>query len=289
MVLAAPLRRRDLGVLLSCGAVLLGAGCARGPAAVATADDVPRDPLAHLDEVRWDGRTAADVLALPIRGDAAELDSWEPLGDDDAVLDPTRTALIDFLETAYLSPEALAGLDPAAALELVSAAAPSYWREQLAEAWDDGERHVHGFALAPGFATIGRPALGMDWYRTELEGAPVLLLGGTIAWSVVDVDSHAVGVVAYRTGIVAHLDTGEDLGAATSATLRVTVHGLDTCGVREADGLVVPALADTAEHHAAQQETTDSVIASPRLTQEDLLDPGSPLLSGDDATNVLCA
>lgn len=292
------LSRRDLaGLVAASGAVLLGAGCGRDPASVPTSDEVPRDPLAHLDEVRWDGRTADDILALPVSGASAELETWGDLGDDDAALDPARQSLVAFLEAAYLSPGTLRGLDDATALDHVRSASPEYWQEHLQSAWDGGERHVYCFALADGFRSVGRPALSMDWFRADLDAAPALLLGGTIAWSVLDVDRRAVGVVAYRLGIVATISTGTGsgsgsgatVGSASSATLRATIHGLDTCAVAEADGLVVPALADTVEQRAAQQATTDTVIAAPRILQEDLLDPGSAPLSGDDATNTACS
>lgn len=282
-------RRRDLaGLLLASGTVWAGAGCSRDPAVVPTSTQIPQDPLARLDPVRWDGRTAAEVLALPVSGDATTLDSWAQIGPEDAALDPARRALMDFLEAAYLSPASLSGLDPAAALEQVSAAAPEFWQGRLESMWEGGERHAYGFALAEGFAPVGRPALAMDWYREEREGNPVLLLGGTIAWTVLEEAGHGVGVIAYRLGIGADIAAGDEAGSTSSATLRVTVHGLDTCAVREADGLVVPALTDAQEHRAAQQATLDTVIASPRISREDLLDPKSAPLAGDGSTNAAC-
>lgn len=298
------LRRRDLaGLVAASGAILLAAGCGRDPAPVPTSGDVPRDPLAHLDEVRWDGRTADDVLALPIAGAASELETWGELGDDDAVLDPARQSLISFLEAAYLSPGAVRGLDDAATLEHVRSASPEYWRDLVQSAWDGGDRQVYCFAPAEGFASVGRPALSMDWFRADHDGAPALLLGGTIAWTVLDTATRAVGVVAYRVGIVATLRTGTETeaesetdtgtsavaGSISTAALRATIHGLDACAVGESGGLVVPALADTVEQRAAQRATMATVIAAPRIAREDLLDPGSAALTGDDATNAACA
>ncbi|MGP9846119.1 hypothetical protein, partial [Brachybacterium sp. 107] len=224
-------------------------------------------------------------------------------------LDPARQSLVAFLEAAYLSPGLLRGLDDAAALEHVRSASPEYWQELLQTAWDGGERHVYCFALADGFRSVGRPALSMDWFRADQQGAPALLLGGTIAWSVLDTATHAVGVVAYRVGIVATLHTGTTtdsdadadtgtgtgtgtdaaVGSVATAALRATIHGLDACAVGDAGGLVVPALADTVEQRAAQRATMDTVIAAPRLLEEDLLDPSSAPLTGDGATNVACA
>lgn len=286
------LRRRDLaGLVAASGAVLLAAGCGRDPAQVPTSGDVPRDPLARLDEVRWDGRTADDVLALPISGAAAELTTWGELGDDDAVLDPARRSLISFLEAAYLSPGTVRGLDDAAALDHVRSASPEYWRDLLQSAWDGGDRQVYCFAPAEGFASVGRPALSMDWFRADHDGGPALLLGGTIAWSVLDTATRAVGVVAYRVGIVAALTTGTSTvaGSVATASLRATLHGLDACAAGESGGLVVPALADTVEQRAAQRATMETVVAAPRISREDLLDPASAALTGDDATNAACA
>ncbi|MDN5686740.1 MAG: hypothetical protein L0G94_08680 [Brachybacterium sp.] len=277
-------RRRDLaGLLAASGTAALAAGCGRSR--VPTSDEVPRDPLATVDEARWDGRTLADVRALPVTGTAADLEAWADLGPDDGAVAPVRHALTDFLAGAYLSPDALQGLDDAAARAQITAATPSYWQDVLRQAWDGGERHLYAFTLAEGFATIGRPALAMDWFRGQRDGTALLLLGGTLAWSVLDTDTHAVGVIAYRLGVVADLRPD---GLASTATIRVTIHGLDGCGLREQGGLVVPALGDDAEHRAAQQATMDTVIAAPRIRREDLLDPASAALSGDDATNVIC-
>ncbi|WP_193105059.1 hypothetical protein [Brachybacterium sp. FME24] len=285
-------RRRDLtGLLALSGTALLASGCNRDPGPVPTSSDIPRDPLAQLDEVRWDGRTAQDVLALPITDSADELNAWADLGTDDATLDPTRQALVTFLEASYLSPRVLSDLDAAETFTHVDASTPGYWHDLLQTAWDDGDRHLYAFALAEPFATVGRPALAMDWFRAERDSVPVLQLGGTIAWSVVDTQTHAVGVIAYQLGIVADIDLrGEagDAGSATSASIRVSIHGLDGCGLRDADGLVAPALTDTAEHRAAQQATMDSVIASPRIRPEDVLDLESAAFSANDATNILC-
>lgn len=285
-------RRRDLtGLLALSGTALLAAGCNRDPGPVPTSSDIPRDPLAQLDEVRWDGRSAQDVLALPITGSADELAAWADLGADDAVLDPTRQALVTFLEAAYLAPGVLRDLDASEVFTQVDASTPEYWHDLLRTAWDDGDRHLYAFALAESFATVGRPAIAMDWFRAERDGAPVLLLGGTIAWSVVDTQTHAVGVIAYRMGIVADIDVDRaagEVGSATSASIRVSIHGLDGCGLRDADGLVVPALTDAEEHRAAQQATMETVISSPRIPQEDVLDLESAIFSANDATNILC-
>lgn len=277
-------RRRDLaGLLAASGTAALVAGCGRNR--VPTSEEVPRDPLASLDEGRWDGRALADVLALPITGAAADLEAWADLGPDDAAVEPVRHTLTDFLAAAYLSPDALQGVDDAAAQTQITAATPSYWQDVLHQAWNGGERHLYAFTLAEGFATIGRPALAMDWFRGQREGTALLLLGGTLAWSVLDTGTHAVGVVAYRVGVVADLAAD---GTASTATIRVTIHGLDGCALRDQGGLVVPALGKDAGHRQAQQATMDTVIAAPRIRREDLLDPESPALNGDDATNVLC-
>ncbi|GAA1488658.1 hypothetical protein [Brachybacterium sacelli] len=277
-------RRRGLAGLAASGTALLAAGC--GPTGPATAEQVPRDPLASLDEARWDGRSLEDVLALPLAGDAAELETWADLGAEDAAVDPARRALTDFLAVAYLSPEALHGLDDAEARARIEAAAPAYWQDVLAEAWDGGARHLYAFALAEGFATVGRPALAMAWFRGQRDDTPLLLLGGTLAWSVLDTRTHAVGVIAYRLGVVADLAAD---GTASTATIRVTIHGLDGCAIQDRGGMVVPALGEEAEQRTAQQATMDTVIASPRVVREDLLDPDSTALAGDDATNVLCS
>ncbi|APX33785.1 hypothetical protein BH708_14895 [Brachybacterium sp. P6-10-X1] len=277
-------RRRDLaGLLAASGTAAIAAGCSMSR--VPTSDQVPRDPLASLDEARWDGRTLADVLALPLTGEVSEFEAWTGLGPEDAAVDPVRQALTDFLAAAYLSPDALHGLDDAAARARIDGAAPTYWQDVLHQAWDSGERHLYAFTLAEGFATIGRPALAMDWFRGQREGTALLLLGGTLAWSVLETSTHAVGVIAYRVGVVADLAAD---GTASTATIRVTIHGLDGCALRDHGGLVVPALGKDAEHRQAQQATMDTVIAAPRIRREDLLDPESAALNGDDATNVLC-
>src|SRR5690625_6379731 len=84
------------------------------------------------------------------------------------------------------------------------------------------------------------------------------MVGGTLAWSVLDTATRAVGVIAYRYGIVA--DLAED-GALDQAQLRVTIHGVDGCESFE-EGLLVPALADTEPHRAAQDRKSTRLNSS---------------------------
>lgn len=279
------LRRRELTSLLAVsGVVLLTSGCG-GPSPVPTSTDVPRDPLAQLDEAHWDARSAAELRALPVQGAAAELSAWADLREDDAFLDPARDLLGGFLEAAYLSPAVLRELDDQAAHDHISAACPDFWQDDLRAAWDGGDRAFYAVDLAEPYRTVGRPAIAADWFRAQRHETPVLALGTTIAWTVLDAETRAVGVIAYRLGIVA--DIGEDGGVPT-AGVRITVHGLDGCGIAEAEGLLVPALADDEKHRSVQEATVDGVIASPRIPLEELLDPASAVFEGDGLTHVTC-
>ncbi|MFC7376116.1 hypothetical protein ACFQS2_02295 [Brachybacterium sp. GCM10030267] len=282
-----PVRRRDLTRLLAIPGAALAtqATACSGPSPVPTSSDIARDPLAELDPENWDARTAEEVLALPVHTPDPAPSQWDELGTDDAALDPARAALVDFVREAYLSPSALRGLDDDAALEHIITATPEYWVEDLETAWNDGGRHFYAFSPAERYRTVGRPAIAADWFRGEREDLPVLMLGSTVAWTVLDTDSHAVGVIAYRLGIVATIESD---GSASEATLRVTVHGLDGCATTDEGGLPVPALADSEEHQAAQKATMDNVIASPRIPRDALLDDHSALFEGRSSTNVVC-
>lgn len=266
-------RRRDLGALLALGALGPGllAGCS--PGRVATSPDVPRDPLAELEAELWDSRSAADLLAQDVEG------------ADDLDLTAAREEMVRFVEAAYLSPETLRTLPDAQAWEHIRAATPSYWEDNLQVAWDASERLYYAHSPAEGFRTVGSPAISSSWFRREADGIQLLLLGATIAWAEIETASHRVGVCAFRVGIRAELDAD---GAIPTASLRVTLHGMDLCAMQEGDGLTIPALGDDEAHVSAREETARLVLASPRLGAEDLLDEESAVLEGDEATNVLC-
>ena len=278
-------RRRALASLLAAsGGVLLAAGCGRtGP--VPTSPEVPRDPLASLDPQQWNARSAQGLRALGVHGAADDLETWADLGAAEAFLDPARDAVVGFVGAAYLSPTELGALGHEAAHDRVAEAAPEFWHEGLREAWDGEDRPFYAAALAPPFRVVGRPAIAADWHRTEHDGGPALALGATIAWTAIDTGSRAAGQFAYRVGIVAELDEG---GAATAASIRVTLHGLDACGIAEHEGLLVPALTDEESHRAVQEATWDEVLASPRIPLEQLLDEGSSAFSEDGTTFLPC-
>lgn len=279
------MRRRSLAALLTVpGALLLATGCG-GPRPVPTSTAVARDPLASLDPAVWNARSAEELRGLSIHGAAEDLEGWADLGADDSVLDSARDLLITYLSAAYLAPEDLRGLDDEAAHDHIARNSPQFWRNGLRAAWDDGNRLFYAIALAEPFRTVGRPALAADWHRTEHEEGPALALGATIAWSAIDTETRAVGLFAYRLGILARI--AED-GSAADATIRLTIHGLDGCGIAEHEGLLVPALADDEQHRAVQKATREKVLASPRLPLEDLLDQDSTLFAGDDLTYVTC-
>lgn len=280
---AARVRRRALLALLAVpGGAAAGCG---GPAPVPTSPEVSRDPLAVLDPRVWDARSAEELRALPVQGEARELPAWSGLGGEESVLDPARDQLVGFLETAYLGPEALRGLEDAQAREHVARATPEFWAESLQDAWDDGDRAFYALALAEPFRTVGRPAIAADWFRAEREDGPALALGATVAWTVIDAATRAVGVLAYRVGVV--LDLGPD-GSTAGGSLRLTLHGLDGCATAEQGGLLVPALADDDRHRAVQQATREQVLEDPRLPSADLLDEDSALFAGDEETHLRC-
>lgn len=275
-------RRRAL-VPLGLATVPLVAACAPSP--VPTSTDVPRSPLAELDDADWDARTLEELIALPLQGAAEELETWAGIGGEESAVAAAREAIGDFVQAAYLTPEELRGLDDAETLERLASRTPEAWRDPLSTAWKDGQRPFYTVALAEPFRTVGRPALSAGWHRTEQGGAPVLALGTTIAWAVIETASHAVGVIAHRLGVLAELD--EDGGIA-DGQLRVTIHGLDGCGIEENEGLLVPALEDTDAHRGVQEATVQEVLGAPRIPVDDILDEGSALFSGDDRTYLLC-
>lgn len=282
---APGMRRRSLAALLTVpGALLLSTGCG-GPGPVPTSTDVARDPLASLDPAVWNARSAQELRDLSIQGAAEELGGWTDLGADDSFLDSARDLLTTFVSAAYLAPEDLRGLDDEAAHDHIAKNSPEFWRNGLRTAWDEGNRLFYAIALAEPFRTVGRPALAVDWHRTEHEEGPALALGATIAWSVISTETRAVGLFAYRLGIVAQIV--ED-GSVADAEIRLTVHGLDGCGIAEHEGLLVADLADDEQHRAVQKATQDEVLSSPHIPLEDLLDEDSPLFAGGDLTYVTC-
>lgn len=275
----APLGLTTLGL----AALPLLASCSPGP--VPTSSDVARSPLAALDDADWYAHSAEELIALPIEGAAEELETWAEIGGEDDAVAPAREAVADFVEAAYLSPEELRDLDDAATLERLVARTPETWRERLRTAWDEGQRPFYTIALAEPFRTVGRPALSASWYRTEQDGAPVLALGTTIAWAVIDTGSRAVGVIAHRIGILVELDAD---GGIAHGQLIVTIHGLDGCGIEQNEGLLVPALADEDSHRSVQEATVQDVLGAPRIPLEALLDEDSPVFTADDSTYLLC-
>lgn len=278
-------RRRDLAALLTTsGGLLLGPACSPRIAPVPTSPDIDRDPLADLDPQLWPARSAAEMLEVPLAEGVPDSEAWSQLSTDDD-LQPARQQLVDFLSVAYLDPEPLSALDEEAAHARVAQAAPAFWQEELQEAWAGGTRYFYAIAFAAGFRSVGRPAIAVQWLRGETEdGGPTLMVGGTLAWSVLDTATRAVGVIAYRYGIVA--DLAED-GALDQAQLRVTIHGVDGCESFE-EGLLAPALADTEPHRAAQERTHAAIIASPQVSRDDLVHSDSLVFSGDESTNILC-
>lgn len=280
-------RRRTLAALLALsGTVATAAGCT-GPSPVPTSPDVARDPMAALDPGNWDARSAEELRALPLQGAAEELDSWGELGTDDTALDPARDTLMAFLEAAYLDPAALHGMEDGAALDHITAATPEFWADSLPTSWDEGLRHLYAFTPAEPFRTVGRPWICADWFRTERNGGPAIALGAVVAWTMIDASTRAVGVLAYQLGAILDLDAE---GTATEGSLRVVVHGLDTCATDEQGGLVAPAIAEDAQHRAAQEATTELVLSSPRIPLEALMDEDSDRFAGDQGTVVVdCA
>lgn len=280
------MRRRDLAALLTAsGGLLLAPACSPRTSPVPTSPDIDRDPLADLDPQLWPARSGAEMLEVPLEDGAPDSEAWSQLGAD-GDLDAARQQLIDFLTVAYLDPEPLGALDDDAARARVAEAAPPFWQEELEQAWDSGDRYLYAIAFAEGFSCVGRPAIAVQWLRGENEdGGPVLLAGGTLAWTVLDTGTRAVGVVAYRYGIVADLAPDGEL---EEARFHITAHGLDSCETFHGGGLLVPALADTEQHRAAQQSTHETVIASPQVGRDALEDPDSELLSGNDVANTGC-
>src|SRR5690625_3797279 len=164
------------------------------------------------------------MLEVPLAEGVPDSEAWSQLSTDDD-LRPARQPLVDFLSVASLDPEPLSALDEEAAHARVAQAAPAFWQEELQEAWAGGTRYFYAIAFAAGFRSVGRPAIAVQWLRGETEdGGPTLMVGGTLAWSVLDTATRAVGVIAYRYVIVA--DLAEE-GALGQAQLPVTIHGGD--------------------------------------------------------------
>lgn len=279
-------RRRELAALLTAsGGLLLGSACSSRAAPVPTSPDVARDPLADPDPQLWQARSGTEMLEVPVDGGGGDSEAWSQLETGDAALEPARRQLVDFLTTAYLDPESLRGLDDGAARSRVAEVTPSFWEESLGRAWDNGDRYFYAIAFAEGYRSVGRPAISVTWLRGEDEGDPLLMVGGTFAWTVLNTASRAVGVIAYRYGIKAVLDADASIA---DASVRITVNGLDGCETYDAGGLLVPALAETDLHRAAQEHTFETVIGSPLVGRDALEDPDSDLLTGDEDSNAMC-
>lgn len=278
-------RRRALASLLAIsGGALLTSGCG-GPAPVATSAEVARDPLAVLEPEKWDARSGEELRALPVQGASQELGTWAELGAEDSAVDAARDQLITYLTAAYLDPASLRGLSDEEALDHISRSTPEFWRDALREAWSNGNRSYYALDLAEPFRTVGLPAISADWFRTERDGGPALALGTTIAWTAIDTETRAVGVLAYRLGIVLDLDAD---GGATGGSLRLSIHGLDGCGMAEHGGLLVPALAQDAQHRAVQEATQEQILGAPRIPLSHLLDEDSSTFAGEEETFLAC-
>lgn len=285
------LSRRDLArVLMGAGAGAAGygllAGCSRGPTRVPTSSEVPKDPLAALDPKTWNASSAADLLALPLAPEASEVETWKVEDLDPEAVEATRKSLVDLLEVAYLDPERLGSIPDADARAELEKVIPEFWQDDMATAWDMGDRHFYAVGLAAPHRVVGKPRIAADWYRVTVGTTPGLAFGGTVAWTVIEPSTRAVGVIAHRIGLRAVLAS---TATPTGGRFWVTVHGIDVCTTDKKDGLVVPAIADEDAHRSAQEATMQKVIGSPRIPRDVLEESEPTLFSGDETTNVLCA
>lgn len=277
-------RRRLTATVLGIG-LLAPAACSPGAQPVATDPELARDPLATVDQSAWDAREAGALTGLPIEGDLADFASWEEAGLDDSSVASTRQQLVDFLGAVYLSPSSFAGLSDAETRSRVDEVTPDFWKDDLAEAWDDGNRHFYAFALADPFAPVGAPRIAANWYRAEEGSVPQLMITGTFAHTVIDTSSREVGVVAQRFAM--RVDLGAQ-GEAVRGTHQVTLHGLDLCATGEAGGRHVPAISTARAHQAVQSATMDQVIASPRVPRTALDSGSEDARQGDRETVLFC-
>lgn len=278
-------RRRLAAALVGAGALSLTA-CSRGPRPVATDPDLPRDPLATVDPAQWDARSADALLTLPVEGDLAEYSAWTDSGLDDSSVEGARQQLVDFLNAAYLSPASLKGLSDADAQQTISQSTPDFWKDDLAEGFDSGSRHFYAYVLADPYAEVGAPLICANWYRGQTGAVPQLLLGGTIARTVIDTGTRDVGVVALKFAMKMDLDSE---GKNTRGRFQVTVHGMDLCATGESKGLIVPAIGPEEASVAVQEVTMEQVVDSPRVPREAMDSTASEAMLGDEESVILCS
>ena len=281
------LRRRDLSAaLVASGAVLLGATSCSGSEPVPTSTDIARDPLAEFTDPPWNARSVEDLLALPIAEADPDSAPWQDLELDDADLAGAREVLTTYIGRAHLDPRALQELGDLAAIEAhLLEVTPEFWQDGVSSNFSESTPYFVAMVLAQDFRTIGRPALAAAWYRGSREEYPTLALGVTLAWSVIDAETHDVGVIAYRLGISALLDSS---GSIDNALMKTTIHGMDLCEMGS-DGWIIPTITGSSAHRTAQEMTFSRVLESPVIERGLIDDEDAEIMDGPGATNRNCS
>lgn len=280
-------RRRDVSTaLFASGSVLLGAAGCSGAEPVPTSTDIPRDPLAEYTDPPWNARGVEDLLALPIAEADPDSAAWQDLELGDADLAGAREVIAEFLGTAHLDPRTLQDLGELDEIEAhLVERTPEFWQDGVTGMFTDATPYFAAVVLAPRFRTIGRPALAASWYRGSREETPTLALGATLAWSVIDAESHDVGVIAYRLGATALLDSA---GGIDNALMKTTIHGMDLCEMG-GDGWIIPAITDSPAHRTAQELTVSRVLESPEVELPRVDDEDAELTDRPGDTNRNCS
>ena len=281
------LRRRDLSAaLVASGAVVLGATSCSGSEPVPTSTDIARDPLAEFTGPSWNARSVEDLLALPITEADPDSAPWQDLELGDADLAGAREVLTAYIGRAYLDPRALQEIGDLGAVEAhLLEVTPEFWQDGVTGMFAEATPYFTAVVLAARFRTIGRPALAASWYRGSREESPTLALGVTLAWSVIDAETHDVGVIAYRLGVSALLDSS---GSIDNALMKTTIHGMDLCEMGS-DGWIIPTITGSPAHRTAQEMTFSRVLESPVIERDLIDDEDAEIMDGPGATNRNCS
>lgn len=265
-------------IALPLGALLLLSACgpsqdpdrtpSSSPSPTAT---IQRDPLADLESSTWSVTNREQLLEAPIspEGDV-DTAAWEKDGIDDATIRSIQEGIADYVATAFLDPEALRGDSAEKAERIVTDSAPAVWKDKLPDRFGPDKRYFSATQFAKPFRLVGSPQAAMTWYLADKGSDHTVDLGGSIAYTVIDTETLAIGVYAVRIGV--EVTASNDSDPIGAATMSITVHGLDVCRSIEEKGLVVPALRDKYEQREAQQKTLATVIADPTVPQSDIAD-----------------
>lgn len=249
---------------------------------------VAMNPIAELDPEVWNVTDYDGILGVAMIGGTDTPLQWEADGVDDETLQATREELARFVSGAFFKPDKYRKTDDAGDLAELITVVPSVWTDGVREQWADGQRRFWVMELAPEYRVIGTPRANIGWYRDDTTDVHRILLGGTIAYGVIDTRTGETGMVAVQVGITATPATTTNGTTPTEAVGTSVLSGVDWCATDEAGGLIVPAIGPSQEATDAQRMLGAAVIAKPEVNAYSVLHDRTGPLAGNTDTNVYC-